>query len=57
METDDEEEQVHARADHRDFTQAGGLSATAEVCRRHVISEQTFYRWRVASRRRAPNPG
>jgi hypothetical protein len=40
------QEQVQRRADRRHPERTGGRAATAELCRRHVISEQTFDTWK-----------
>lgn len=47
METSDAEEPLHRRADRRDFEGVRSWLATAELCRKHGISEQTFYRWKA----------
>ena len=39
-----EEEQVQRGADHRDFAGAGSRNCDSEVCRRHGISDGTFYK-------------
>ena len=39
-------EQVHRRADHRDLEGAPGGAIGAEVCRKHGVSDATFYKWR-----------
>lgn len=47
QETDDEEEQVYGGTDHWRAARAGGrIDEGAEACRRHGVSEQTFYRWK-----------
>ena len=47
QETDDEEEPVQRGADHGVLREQESGATTAEVCRRHGISEQTFYRWKA----------
>ena len=44
---DNEEEQVFRTGDHLDFSRAGGGLKTAEVCRRHGISQPAFYNWKA----------
>ena len=45
-EIDDEAQQVHGRADYRILKEhQPGLSA-ADLCRKHGISDATFYNWR-----------
>lgn len=41
----DAEEPKHGRANCWDPGGVGRSLATAELCRKHGISEQTFYRW------------
>jgi len=43
METDDEEEAVHRRADHRDPAGTGSGAKTADLARKHGVSEATLY--------------
>lgn len=40
------QEQIYRRADHQDFEGARGWIAAAELCRKHGISDATFYKWR-----------
>lgn len=48
METDDEAEAVHGRADHRDSAGAGGGRAkTGYLARKHGVSEATLYNWKA----------
>lgn len=43
----DEEEPVHGRPDHWGIEGApGGGSRRPELCRKHGISDATFYNWR-----------
>jgi putative transposase len=42
-----EEEALQRRADHRDLERSGRGATAVEVCRRHGISETTFYRWKA----------
>ncbi len=35
------------RTDHRDLEARGGGLTTADLCRQHGISEQTYYRWKA----------
>ena len=43
---DDEEEQVQRSPDDRGAEGTGGRGGDGDVCRRHGISQQTFYRWK-----------
>ena len=45
-ETDDAEEQVQRGADHRGAEGGQAGLPVAEVCRKHGISDATFYTWR-----------
>jgi putative transposase len=47
METDDEEEAVHGRADHRDPAGAGGGRQDGDLARKHGVSEATLYNWKA----------
>jgi putative transposase len=42
-----EKEQVYRSTDNRCVARAGAGGTTGEVCRRHGISPQTFYRWKA----------
>ena len=44
---DDEAPQAYGRADHCDFEGARGRAKTADVCRKHGVSEATFYNWKA----------
>ena len=43
----DEAKPVHRRADHRGSAQAGSGVKVTELCRKHGISEPTFYAWKA----------
>ena len=45
-ETDDEEQPIHRRTDHRDIEAAPGRAWSEGVCRKYGISDATFYKWR-----------
>src|SRR5215831_1989081 len=45
--TDDEAQPVQRGADYRDPAGAGGGAKTVEVCRKHGISDATFYKWKA----------
>src|SRR5215831_184787 len=45
--TDDEAQPVQRGADYRDSAGAGGGAKTVEVCRKHGISDATFYKWKA----------
>jgi putative transposase len=47
QETDDAEQPFQRGADHRVLREQESGATTAAVCRRHGISEQTFYRWKA----------
>src|SRR5438045_9652034 len=47
MEPDDEAQEAFGRTDHCDPGRARGWSNHAYLCRRHGISEQTFYNWKA----------
>jgi len=46
-ETDDEAQQVYGRTDHWDAEGTGSGMKTADVCRKHGISEGTFYKYKA----------
>ena len=43
---DDEAEAAYGRADHQGFAGAELGTKTADLCRKHGISEATFYNWK-----------
>ena len=43
----DEARPVHRRADDRGTARAGSWDEGAELCRKHGISEPTFYAWKA----------
>ena len=42
-----EEEQIQRGADHQGFVGSGGGAAISDVCRKHGISDQTYYNWKA----------
>jgi putative transposase len=44
---DDEANEVYRGADHRGAAGAGSRAKTADVCRKHGISDATFYKWKA----------
>jgi hypothetical protein len=46
---DHEAQKAYRRADHRHSEGARGWIKTAELCRKHGISEASFYNWKAKS--------
>ena len=43
---DDEAQAIYGRADYWDFERARVGCETADLCRKHGISDATFYKWK-----------
>jgi putative transposase len=47
LRTDNEANEIHRRTDHRDFDQHEAGAKCAGFCRKHDMSEGTFYAWKA----------
>lgn len=46
-EADREEETIQRRADHRVLKEGAAGATVSELCRKHGISDATFYNWKA----------